>query len=866
MPSRLRPFLVLVILVLCALQPAPAAAGDKVWTTGGPEGGAVDALAISPNFAIDQTLFAGTNGGGVWKTTDGGANWYFISPGWLSQVVYSMAVSPNYAVDHTVLAGTNWTGLYLSTNGGASWTRAPAPLDSVDEVHEIAFSPIYASDRTIFAATGSGMHRSTDGGASWVRMATGMTHTYVWRVALSPTYATDRIVLAGTDGGIYRSVDGGDTWAPINTGLTALNIRAIAFSPAFFVDRTIFAGTKSSGVFRTTNGGESWQAINTGHTPQKDVWSIMVSPNFAVDNTVFTGCPSWQGFKSTNRGDSWTMYQFNIDWLDEGNRILPDVWAMAISPSFATDRTLFAGCFGTGMLKSTDAGATWSITRHGMRAQRVQVVVPSPNFASDRTVYVGMNGGGVFYSNDGGTTWHNRSAQMFNLMDTYVMAISPNFSVDRTLYAGNPMGGGGGRHGLSRSTDGGISWTTPETGLGNKNVRALAVSPAFATDGTVFVGTGCLNADCNDPTSCAVFKSTDRGDTWFVASANLPKKALYSFAISPNYTADQTLYAGTWEGGVWRSADGGVNWMAVNNGLSDNRFWSVAVSPNYPSDQTVFAGAERGLFRSTDGGASWLKLTSTLGTRRISSIAISPYFASDRTLYVGSNFEGAFVSTDGGNTWRSFSAGLGHTYVQALALTGGPTPTLFAGTVGGSVWQYSFGGAWAQNLGTGWQLISIPRVPSDPSPAAVLSSIAGHYDAVCAFDPFDQADPWKRYQPSWPFSDLSSLTERQGFWVRMTSAATLVVDEDPPSTTSIPLAAGWNLIGYPASASRPVADALASIAGRYTLMYTYLGSGAEPWRRYDPTAPPYVNTLTTLDPGRGVWIRVAEACTLMVPY
>ena len=66
--------IVLVVAGLLALSAFPCStrAGDKVWTRGGPQGGAVDALAISPNFVVDQTLFAGTNGGGVYKTADGG--------------------------------------------------------------------------------------------------------------------------------------------------------------------------------------------------------------------------------------------------------------------------------------------------------------------------------------------------------------------------------------------------------------------------------------------------------------------------------------------------------------------------------------------------------------------------------------------------------------------------------------------------------------------------------------------------------------------------------------------------------------------------------------------------------------------------
>lgn len=862
---------VAICLAMLGAWPAPAQAGDKIWTRGGPEGGAVDAFAISPNFAVDQTLFAGTNGGGVFKTTDGGQSWVEVKSGLTNLTVYVLGISPAFTSDNLIMAGTNYSGLFRSTDGGASWAQMPSPLNS-GEIRAIVFSPAFAADRTLYVSRGNtdALYRSTDGGATWTDIRGNIGSVSVGAVAVSPAFSADNTVIALTSAGVYKSTNRGNTWTAINTGLssTALaDLRTLAFSPAYASDQTLFLGTGRAGIWRSTNGGASWAAINTGHTPQQDVGSIVISPNFATDRTLFTGCPSWQGFKSTNGGDSWTMYQFNIDHLDEGNRINPDVWAMAISPAFATDRTLFAGTFGTGVLKSTDAGATWNIVRRGMMAQRMTALAVSPNFAADRTVYSAAGGPGVFASTDGGLTWHNRNAQTFSLLDTYALAISPNFAADRTLFAGNHMGMGSGRNGIARTTDGGLSWSNPETGLENKNVRALAISPNYAGDRTVFAGTLCKDfPTCTDSYVTGVFKSTDGGNTWARALTGLPKKGIYSLAASPNYAADQTLFAGMWEGGVYKSTNGGGSWSNASSGLGNLRVWVVALSPAFGTDQTLFAGTDGGLYRSTNGGGSWSQLTHTIGTRRITSIALSSEFAADRTLYVGSNNGGVFRSTDGGATWSAFTNGLGHTYVQALGISPGANPTVFAGAVGGSVWQYSFSTPFSAELQTGWNLISTPRVLNETAPDVVLASIAGKYDLVYAWDAGDPADPWKSYTPGLG-GDLTYITRNMGLWVHMTQAGTLTVEGETPTTTSIPLYTGWNLIGYPAGTARPVPDALASIAGKYALVFEYDASAPNsPWRSYSPQVPDFANTLQAMRPGFGYWVKVTQDCMLTVPW
>jgi hypothetical protein len=69
----------LMALVLNFSQPAPISAGFNAWTSIGPEGGWIYALAVDPN--TPTTLYAGTYGGGMFKSTDGGATWSPVNTG-----------------------------------------------------------------------------------------------------------------------------------------------------------------------------------------------------------------------------------------------------------------------------------------------------------------------------------------------------------------------------------------------------------------------------------------------------------------------------------------------------------------------------------------------------------------------------------------------------------------------------------------------------------------------------------------------------------------------------------------------------------------------------------------------------------------
>ena len=149
-------------------------------------------------------------------------------------------------------------------------------------------------------------------------------------------------------------------------------------------------------------------------------------------------------------------------------------------------------------------------------------------------------------------------------------------------------------------------------------------------------------------------------------------------------------------------------------------------------------------------------------------------------------------------------------------------------------------------LSPGWNLISFPLEPVDTTISAVLSSIAGKYDAVKYYDATDANDPWKTYRVGASTNDLSNIDNTMGLWINMLNSANLTVEGDEPASTNIPLYAGWNLVSYPSLTPDIVANAL-------------WGTGADHVEVFDPAEPYLIREVGpdyVMQPGEGYWVHV----------
>jgi hypothetical protein len=179
--------------------------------------------------------------------------------------------------------------------------------------------------------------------------------------------------------------------------------------------------------------------------------------------------------------------------------------------------------------------------------------------------------------------------------------------------------------------------------------------------------------------------------------------------------------------------------------------------------------------------------------------------------------------------------------------------------------------AYSITLQPGWNLVSIPLHPLDTDPSAVLASLGINYDIVYAWHGPTQS--WLLFDRNVPpfFNTLTSIDCVLGYWIHITSSSPvqLNVGGSTPSTTDIPLAIGWNLVGYPSASPGPLPDILRDhgVGSNFSLVYAYHANeiGNE-WKIYDPSVPPIFQTLPNLSPGWGYWILVTTESVWHVIY
>lgn len=618
----------LAVAVLCIAGTLSAASS---WTPLGPPGGAVYGLAIDPKDA--NVLYAGTWGGGVWKSKDGGANWTRLAGAPIDHTFNGVAVSP---ADSRIILGASPLALYRSTDAGATWKRVLDQAHSQPEMTGFAFDP--GKNTTVYASSDSdghphGVFKSTDSGATW-KAANGGIHqnSRVYNVAVARDSSA---VFAASSDGVYQSDDGGATW---KLTLSGKAVHSIATGP----EGLVVAGTQGDGIWRTVNGGSEWTMATTDARMRGNRVFTLVSST-TTPGLLYAGIPN-RILRSTDGGATWKTITKGFNWIN--------FRSVAIDEKSGT---IWGGTGRDGVVKSTDGGATWT-TGAGFLSLQVTSVLIDP--ASPKRIFVGSTQAGVHRSDDGGGTWVLSNEGM---TDRSVHSLAAHPTAPGTFMVGTTEG-------AFRSTDSGASWTHTLKGGCDPVVQHLRFAPSnpkrvYAHSGRDF---------------CQVMRSDDSGVTWKEVKTPRPDSsmrgrfAFYVDATEPDriaFNTDRNLYL---------SSDGGTNWTNATGIPPTSRIQTIVAGK---TAQDLFAGTHRGIYRSADVGKTW---TSVGGSVKDLNVTVLLFDAASETIWAGAVKDGIYRSADNGKTWSRAGGEPPHPDVTDLALE---PKSLLVGFSGGGVYR-----------------------------------------------------------------------------------------------------------------------------------------------------------------------------------
>jgi len=266
-----------------------------------------------------------------------------------------------------------------------------------DVVYALAASPGFAQDGVCFAARQCGLFRSEDGGGTWRCVYDSLNlegDLATTAVAVSPDFESDRSVFAGTQGAVLCSVDGGENWRVTSLASPPPVVSTMVVSPSYIEDGKLLIGTMEDGVFLSSDRGSHYHRWNFGLL-DLNVLALAISPAFADDETLFVGTETGI-FRSTNGGRAWREVSFPIDYAP--------VISLVLSPNYANDGILFAGTESSGLFRSDDRGQTWARIGGDAVVDAVNVIVLSPEFPDTPSVLVALSAA-LLVSRDGGQSW-----------------------------------------------------------------------------------------------------------------------------------------------------------------------------------------------------------------------------------------------------------------------------------------------------------------------------------------------------------------------------------------------------------------------------------------------------------------------------
>ncbi|MBC7772728.1 MAG: hypothetical protein H7210_09565 [Pyrinomonadaceae bacterium] len=582
----------------------PSPRGPGTWEPLGPFGGDMVDVNVSPT-SPNIVLAASSS---LYRSTDSGATWNIV-PNVVA--VYDIEFTPT----GDVWIATN-DSAFVSTDNGATFTERNFGIGLNDQTFAIEIDPSNSSVLWAGVADAIGSQpvnvlKSTDGGIVWNDVTPpGVAGTSATDIAINPSNTNQVMVTFGGafgGGAVYYTADGGSSWTDVSAGLPSTPALTVAYnSGMWLVGGGQLFGGQDFGIWRGSADGSSWTQLDDATWPNQVVTDIAVDP--ANPNVILASTTDGV-HKSTDAGATWT--------ISSGNSASFSLNSVRLAPGSSTRVLMGANSFG--VILSDDAAATTRVSSNGIGSLDVFWIAANPLDTDELAVaFQGQNNGGVYTSTNGGDTWTVETGlpgTRYNLV---------KFDAAGTLFAISDGPTGIAPEGLYRRNPD-SSWTLlgPDQGTFFESELfdldfGLANPNLFLMSGADFGVAGF---------EATIWRSPDAGAAWTKVYEGPTGQGAVAYAVHiVKDGTDNTAVAGLQSftsdpaglNGVFRSTDSGQTWGRVTSGLPESLWgYSLEAAPDnvnrlYVTDGNFSGG---GIWVSSDAGANWENFLTGFNTR-----------------------------------------------------------------------------------------------------------------------------------------------------------------------------------------------------------------------------------------------------------
>lgn len=503
--------------------------------------------------------------------------------------------------------------LYLATSGGGVWKSTQADTGSTAAW---TWTPI----------TDSLPASSATGNVSCGALAMSPADHLTLYLALG-----DAFDAAGT--GIYKTTDGGANWtaATISGATPTRSYQILALDAT-----TVLVGT-NAGLLRSTDGGATFSKVSQ---PAGRIWTIQA---FDATHLVCTSEGTNQGiWYSSNAGQTWTAAAVTYLTGAKPGRITVATTPASATQAWGIYEETATGNIARGLLKTTDAGHTWS-------------------FVAAPTTSGGLfQGTGPQMGSDGGQAFYNHG-----------LAVDPT-NANRVFVGANLA--------LYRTTDGGANWTQLSHWYGSGHAYAHADFHCTAWNGAgtvLYVGNDGGLAVFRDPFRATVPTSDDSSFVYNGWNQGLVTHLCYNLGSTQATNAADArdrISLGLQDNGTRIRVKGSAASLGASGTFDDHIGGDGFGTVWNPADASQVLGSlyYTAIFRSTNGGASFSESDAGIAEANDSSLApFQPVLALGATATPNT----VYTATNGKVYKSTNSAPPGVRWAPPACRRAGPTPT-----------------------------------------------------------------------------------------------------------------------------------------------------------------------------------------------